>query len=519
MREQIRARIKYLQRLFAQSNGGEGGFGRPPASQAAHSDARSVRDGDIVIAAITSCSNTSNPGVMLAAGLVARKAVERGLKVQPWVKTSMTPGSRVVSAYLEQSGLQAFLDQLGFQAAGYGCATCMGNSGGLPEEIEGQIARDDLVVASVLSGNRNFEARIHPAVRANFLMSPPLVVAFAIAGRIGLDPETDPLGHDPQGRPVYLHELWPTPEEVATVMPFATDPANYRKVYAAGQSDNALWDALEAPKGPVFEWSERSSYLRSPPFLSDCEEIPKPLQPLRHARALVVVGNSVTTDHISPGGNIPAESDAGRYLRGLGVQVGDFNSYIARRAHDGVMARGTFANVRLKNLMVPGSEGGVTLHMPDGARMSIHEAATAYRREGVTSIVFAGEEYGTGSSRDWAAKGPSLLGVRAVIARSFERIHRSNLVGMGILPCQFIGDDSVQSLGIDGTESFELVGIQNGIRAQQQVTLVITRVDATQISVPLLVRVDTAIEEKYFEHGGILPFVLRKLMKRSQAHV
>jgi aconitate hydratase len=498
----------------------EGGFGRPPASQAAHSDARSVRDGDIVIAAITSCSNTSNPALMLSAGLLARKAVERGLRVPERVKTSLTPGSKVVAVYLADAGLQPFLDQLGFQVAGFGCATCMGNSGGLADWVDSAIARDQLVVASVLSGNRNFEGRIHQSIKANFLMSPPLVVAYALAGRIDIDMDSEPLGLDAAGQPVFLRELWPSAEELAAVLPLAQAPQRFASVYDRMAQGDALWTSLEAPQGDVFSWDERSSYLREPPFFADFTLTPPPPAAIQGARALALLGDSVTTDHISPGGEIAADSEAGRYLAAMGVATRDFNSYIARRAHDGVMARGTFASSRLKNLMLPGVEGGVTLHQPEGARMSIYEAAQAYKREGVPTIVLAGEEYGTGSSRDWAAKGPNLLGVRAVVARSFERIHRSNLVGMGILPCQFQGSDSIASLGLDGSEHFDIVGLEAGLQAQQQIEMHITRADGRRQSVMLLARVDTPIEAQYLAQGGILAFVLRKLMnEKKAAHV
>ena len=474
---------------------------------------RMVRDGDVVIAAITSCANTSNPAVLLAAGLLAKKAVERGLCVGPKVKTSFTPGSRVVHAYLVKAGLQFFLDRLGFQVAGFGCATCIGNSGPLPQWIEDAVERDRLVVASVLSGNRNFEARIHPAVKANFLMSPPLVVAFALAGRIDLDLRHDPLGHDASGAPVYLRDIWPSRSEIDALMPFAADPANFRKLYDGDLGrDGGLWDALPAPGGELFAWDEASSYLRRPPFFDDFSLEQQAIAPIRQARALAILGDSVTTDHISPGGAIDADSEAGKYLASLGVRKAEFNTYVTRRTHDGVMARGTFANVRLRNLMVPDSEGGVTRHQPSGAVMSIFEAARAYRADGVPTVVLAGEEYGNGSSRDWAAKGPRLLGVRAVVARSFERIHRSNLVGMGILPCQFIGDDSVQTLGLRGDECFELIGIENGVRAQQEIDLLITRTDGSRHATKVRARIDTRIEEAYFRHGGILPFVLRQLL-------
>ena len=487
------------------------------APQALPAEPPKLRDGDIVIAAITSCSNTSNPGVMLAAGLLAKKAAERGLRVPDHVKTSLTPGSRVVAVYLEKAGLQPYLDQLGFQVAGFGCATCMGNSGPLAPWVEEAIAQDHLVVASVLSGNRNFEARIHQAIRANYLMSPPLVVAYALAGRIDIDMAREPLGLDAQGAPVFLRDLWPTPQELAQVLPHAQNPVHFHGVYDEMARSSELWNELQAPVGETYSWQAQSSYLREPPFFRNFSIEPPALAPIQQARALALLGDSVTTDHISPGGEIGADSDAGRFLATLGVKPRDFNSYIARRAHDGVMMRGTFASVRLKNLMLPGVEGGVTLHQPSGQRMSIHDAAMAYQREGVASIVIAGEEYGTGSSRDWAAKGPKLLGVRAVIARSFERIHRSNLIGMGILPCQFQGQDSLQSLQLDGSETFDIVGLENGVRAQQTIELRITRTGGSQQSVMLLARVDTPIEERYLQHGGILAFVLRKLIHSSQA--
>jgi len=454
---------------------------------------------------------------MLAAGLLAKKAAERGLRVPEHVKTSLTPGSRVVAVYLEQAGLQPYLDQLGFQVAGFGCATCMGNSGPLAPWVEEAIAAERLVVASVLSGNRNFEARIHQAIKANYLMSPPLVVAYALAGRIDIDMASQPLGLDAQGAPVFLRDLWPTPQELAQVLPHAQNPVHFHGVYDEMARSSTLWNELQAPQGEVYSWQAQSSYLREPPFFRDFAIEPPPLAPIRQARALALLGDSVTTDHISPGGEIGADSDAGRFLASLGVKPRDFNSYIARRAHDGVMMRGTFASTRMKNLMLPGIEGGLTLHQPSGQRMSIHDAAMAYQSEGVPSIVIAGEEYGTGSSRDWAAKGPKLLGVRAVIARSFERIHRSNLIGMGILPCQFQGQDSLQSLQLDGSERFDIVGLENGVRAQQTIELRITHKDGRQQSVTLLARVDTPIEERYLQHGGILPFVLRKLIRSSQA--
>jgi aconitate hydratase len=471
-----------------------------------------IGHGDVLIAAITSCTNTSNPEVLLAAGLLAKKAVEAGLKVNPWVKTSLAPGSRVVSAYLEKAGLQRYLDQLGFRLVGYGCTTCIGNSGPLDPLIEEAIGEHNVIAASVLSGNRNFEARVHQAIKANFLMSPPLVVAFAIAGRINADLTREPLGTGRDGRPVYLGDIWPTRAEVAAAMPFATDPATYRELYRDLTRDNPLWDRIPAGTGDNYPWDEDSTYIQEPPFFRDFSLAPAPAGDLRGARALAIFGDSVTTDHISPAGSIKPSSPAGSYLRSRGVAVADFNSYGSRRGNHEVMVRGTFANVRIRNLMVPGAEGGVTLHQPDGGQMTIFEAAMKYRAENVPLVVFAGEEYGTGSSRDWAAKGTRLLGVRAVIARSFERIHRGNLVGMGVLPCQFKDGDSAQSLNLDGGESFDLTGLEGKITPQQDVTLVIRRRNGRTEEVPLTLRIDTVAEADYYLHGGILPYVLRQLL-------
>jgi aconitate hydratase len=474
-----------------------------------------VGHGDVLIAAITSCTNTSNPAVMLAAGLVAKKAVERGLRVRPTVKTSLAPGSRVVTTYLERTGLQPYLDRLGFQTVGYGCTTCIGNSGPLDGRIESALGEHEVIGASVLSGNRNFEARIHQAIKANFLMSPPLVVAFALAGNVAVDLTREPLGQDAQGKDVFLADVWPAQQEVDALLATAHDPAAYRENYREVAGGNEAWQALDAPGGAVYAWDASSTYVREPPYF-----VPFSLQPgqgggvLRHARALAIFGDSVTTDHISPAGSIKPSSPAGRYLQEKGVAVADFNSYGARRGNHEVMVRGTFANVRIKNLMVPGVEGGVTLHQPDGQQLSIHEAALRYEKEGVPLLVFAGHEYGTGSSRDWAAKGTRLLGVRAVVARSFERIHRSNLVGMGVLPCQFAEDVSAQTLGLDGTERFGLEGVDGTIAPRQRVTLVVERRDGRREEVPLTLRIDTPIEVEYFRHGGILPFVLRQIAAR-----
>ncbi|WP_233236999.1 aconitate hydratase AcnA [Bordetella sp. LUAb4] len=479
----------------------------------APSPAARLRDGDVVLAAITSCTNTSNYRSILAAGVLARNAVRKGLRAAPHVKTSFTPGSRAVSEYLKAAGLDASLDTLGFQVAGYGCATCMGNSGPLAPAIADEIKARDLTVAAVLSGNRNFEARIHQAIKANYLMSPPLVVAFAIAGTSAFDPAADALGTGADGAPVFLRDIWPTDAEMADVLPYALDPRNVLRVYST-RSANPLWDDLDAPSGDLFTWQPGSTYLKRPPFFDGVTH-DLPAQPaIRGARALAILGDSVTTDHINPGGAIPPESESGQYLISLGVAPADFNSYISRRAHDDVMVRSTFANVRVRNLMVP-EVGSTTLHQPDGTPMSIFAAATKYAAQGVPMIVFAGEEYGNGSSRDWAAKGPRLLGIRAVIARSFERIHRSNLVGMGILPLEFPEGQNAQTLGLTGAETFDLLGDLADMRPGQSMALVIHRHDGSTQTVPLRVRIDSAIEAAYFLHGGILPYVLRSRLAQQ----
>jgi aconitate hydratase len=474
-----------------------------------------VGHGDVVIAAITSCTNTSNPGVMLAAGLLARKAVEKGLKVRPTVKTSLAPGSRVVTGYLERTGLAAALDALGFHTVGYGCTTCIGNSGPLDERVEKLVVEHDVVAASVLSGNRNFEARVHQSVKANFLMSPPLVVAFAIAGRVDVDLEKEPLGIGKDGAPVFLRDVWPTQEEIDALRATAGDAAAYRANYGGGFGENARWNELPVRGGKLYDWDPGSTYIQEPPYFVPFYAQPGTPTDVRGARPLAVFGDSVTTDHISPAGSIKASSPAGQYLQSLGVGAADFNSYGARRGNHHVMVRGTFANVRIKNLMVPGVEGGVTVHQPSGRRMSIHEAALEYAREGTPLCIVAGQEYGSGSSRDWAAKGPALLGVRFVVARSFERIHRSNLVGMGILPCQLPDGVSAQTLGLDGTETFDLVGVSGALTPRQAATLVVHRADGRTEEVPLSVRIDTPIETEYYRHGGIMQYVLRQLLARG----
>jgi aconitate hydratase len=473
----------------------------------------SLHHGSVCIAAITSCTNTSNPSVMIAAGLLAKKAVERGIYPPSYVKASLAPGSRVVSAYLEKSGLQQYLDRIGFNLVGYGCTTCIGNSGPLNPAIEELIAKNDLVLASVLSGNRNFEARIHQSVKANFLMSPPLVVAFALAGRIDIDMVREPLGKDAGGRNVFLRDLWPSLEEIRNDMSSAFDSETYRKMYASIDRQNDLWNEIPAGTGETYQWDESSTYIQEPPYFDHFEMKPAPITEIKGARPLAIFGDSVTTDHISPAGSIKPASPAGQYLQEGGIDPKDFNSYGARRGNHQVMMRGTFANVRIRNLMVPGTEGGVTLHYPDRRQISIYEAACDYRESGVPLIIVAGQEYGTGSSRDWAAKGTVLLGVKAVIAQSFERIHRSNLVGMGVLPCQFQEGMSAQTLRLDGSEVFDLLGMGDGLRPRQELQLIIRRANGGTDSVPVILRIDTPIEVEYYRNGGILPYVLRQLLQ------
>ncbi len=468
--------------------------------------------GDVLIAAITSCTNTSNPSVMLAAGLLAKKAVEKGLSVKPTVKTSLGPGSRVVSDYLAKTGLQPYLDQLGFNVVGYGCTTCIGNSGPLDPKIEEVVTQNDLIAASVLSGNRNFEARVHQSIKANFLMSPPLVVAFALAGRVDIDMTREPIGRGSDGQEVYLKDIWPAMSEIRAMLSAATDPATYRRLYSDFTSENPLWNEVPASVGDVYEWDRESTYIQPPPFFENFSMQPGTITEIRSARPLGIFGDSVTTDHISPAGSIKPTSPAGKYLIERGVPVADFNSYGSRRGNDRVMTRGTFANVRIKNLMVPGSEGGVTKHFPGGDQMSIYDASIRYQGEGVPLVVIAGQEYGTGSSRDWAAKGTRLLGVKAVVAQSFERIHRSNLVGMGVLPLQFKEGVNAQSLGLDGSETYDVKGLDGGVKPRQDLTLVIHRAGGTKTEVPVTLRIDTPIEIDYYQHGGILPYVLRQLI-------
>ncbi|MBN2505059.1 MAG: aconitate hydratase AcnA [Verrucomicrobia bacterium] len=474
-----------------------------------------LRHGSVLLAAITSCTNTSNPSVMLAAGLVAKKAVERGLSVSRWVKTSLAPGSRVVSEYLERSGLQPYLDRLGFMLVGYGCTTCIGNSGPLPAALEEAVVRHDMVAASVLSGNRNFEARIHPNLKANFLMSPPLVVAFALAGRVDIDLGAEPVGHDKDGRPVYLRDLWPASAEIRALMETALDPEVYRRLYRDVAAQNPRWNEIRASTGSVFPWDPRSTYIQEPPFFRDFPSQPDPIADIRSARVLGLFGDSVTTDHISPAGPIPAGSPAGKYLVGQGVEPADFNSYGARRGNDRVMVRGTFANVRIRNLMVPGVEGGVTKYQPSGEVMSVFDAAVRYAESRTPLVVLAGQEYGTGSSRDWAAKGTKLLGVKAVVAQSFERIHRSNLVGMGVLPLQFEAGTNAEVLHLEGNELYDVLGLGHQLQPRQDLTLRITRPNGQVQSLRVKCRMDTPVEVEYYQHGGILPCVLRQLMSEG----
>ena len=486
--------------------------GSSPGATRPGSKSGEIGHGSVLIAAITSCTNTSNPSVMLGAGLLAKKAVERGLKVNPAVKTSMAPGSRVVTDYLAKTGLQPYLDQLGFGIVGYGCTTCIGNSGPLNSKIEEAINENDFIAAAVLSGNRNFEARIHPNIKANFLMSPPLVVAFALAGRVDIDLAHEPVGKDGNGKEVYLRDLWPSLEEIRDAMASAIGPEVFRKLYADFASQNPKWNEIPSTSGDVYEWDEESDYIHEPPFFEDFSMKIGSIDNLIDARPLGIFGDSVTTDHISPAGAIKQTSPAGRYLVERGVKPLDFNSYGSRRGNDQVMTRGTFANVRIKNLMVPGTEGGVTIHHPSGEQLSIYDAAIRYQGENVPLVVLAGHEYGTGSSRDWAAKGSRLLGVRAVVAASFERIHRSNLVGMGVLPLQFPEGVNAQTLKLNGTETFSLTGLSNAIKPRQQLSLEVKRPDGGKETVPVILRIDTPIEIDYYRHGGILPFVLREIL-------
>jgi aconitate hydratase len=473
-----------------------------------------VGNGSVLIAAITSCTNTSNPSVMLAAGLLAKKAVEKGLKVNPVVKSSLAPGSRVVTDYLNKTGLTPYLDKLGFQTVGYGCTTCIGNSGPLHPAIEDVVVKNDFVAASVLSGNRNFEARVHQNIKANFLMSPPLVVAFALAGRVDIDMSKDSLGTDKNGQAVFLKDIWPTLQEVRDQLQAALKPEVFRKLYADFAAQNPKWNEIPSSTGDVYSFDAKSTYIQEPPFFTDFTLKPGSIAEIKGAKALGIFGDSVTTDHISPAGAIKKSSPAGKFLLDSGVSFEDFNSYGSRRGNDRVMTRGTFANVRIKNLMLGGEEGGNTIGA-DGAKTSIYDASIAYQKAGTPLIIIAGQEYGTGSSRDWAAKGTNLLGVKAVVAQSFERIHRSNLVGMGVLPLQFKDGTTAQSLKLDGTETYDVVGLTAAIKPQQDLTLKITRKNGSVENVSVRCRIDTPIEIEYYQHGGILPYVLRQIVTKS----
>jgi len=494
----------------------ENGFGKKAedfASVSAEVGGSKIGHGSVLIAAITSCTNTSNPTVMLAAGLLAKKAIEKGLKLNPSVKSSLAPGSRVVTDYLNKTGLQTYLDQLGFQTVGYGCTTCIGNSGPLDAKIEEAVVKNDLVAASVLSGNRNFEARVHQNIKANFLMSPPLVVAFALAGRVDKDLTTEPIGQGTNG-PVFLKDIWPSLTEVRDTLQAALKPEVFRALYTDFAAQNPKWNEISSSVGNVYEWDRNSTYIQEPPFFTQFGMQAGTIAEIRGARALGIFGDSVTTDHISPAGAIKKSSPAGRFLVDNGVEFADFNSYGSRRGNDRIMTRGTFANVRIKNLMLGGEEGGNTFG-PDGQKTSIYDAAVAYQTAGTPLIVIAGQEYGTGSSRDWAAKGTNLLGVKVVVAQSFERIHRSNLVGMGVLPLQFKDGASAQSLKLDGTETFDVIGLSPAVKPQQDLTLRITRKCGTVENIAVACRIDTPIEIEYYQHGGILPYVLRQLVAKA----
>jgi aconitate hydratase len=500
----------------------ENGFGKPRqdfarAEKVTTASGRKARvgTGSVLIAAITSCTNTSNPSVMIAAGLLARKAVEKGLNVNPAVKASLAPGSRVVGDYLKKTGLQKYLNKLRFNLVGYGCTTCIGNSGPLDAAIEEAVVKHDLVTASVLSGNRNFEARVHQSIKANFLMSPPLVVAFALAGRVDIDMSCEPLGTSKKGEPVYLADLWPTLAEIRDTLQAALKPEVFRKLYKDFAAQNPKWNEVPSSTGLTYSWDMQSTYIQEPPFFLSFAMQPGSIAEITGARVLGIFGDSVTTDHISPAGSIKKTSPAGTYLIDRSVDFADFNSYGSRRGNDRVMTRGTFANVRIKNLMLGGEEGGNTLLQPVGTKMSIYDAAMEYQKRGVPLVVIAGQEYGTGSSRDWAAKGTNLLGIRAVVAQSFERIHRSNLVGMGVLPLQFKEGTTAQCLKLDGSESYDVLGLRADLRPQQDLTLRVTRKNGEIEEVPVRCRIDTPIEIDYYQHGGILPFVLRQLLAQA----
>lgn len=492
-------------------------FGKPVSTETAAPDQdRKLQHGDVVIAAITSCTNTSNPSVLMAAGLVAKKAVEKGLQRQPWVKSSLAPGSKVVTDYLKAAGLQTYLDQLGFQLVGYGCTTCIGNSGPLHEAIEKTIVEEDLVVSAVLSGNRNFEGRVHPLVKANWLASPPLVVAYALAGHVRLNLEVDPIGQDSSGNPVYLKDIWPSNQEIAEAVAKVTGDM-FRKQYADVFSGDADWQAIKVAQGKTYQWQDSSTYIKNPPFFNELASEPDAIEPITDARLLALLGDSITTDHISPAGAIKADSPAGKYLQEHGVAKSDFNSFGSRRGNHEVMMRGTFGNIRIRNEMAPGTEGGWTTHIPTQTVMSIYDAAMKYQAEQIPLVIVAGKEYGTGSSRDWAAKGTRLLGVSAVLAESFERIHRSNLIGMGVLPLQFLAGDSRKTLQLTGKELISIPGLGAGLKPQDQLEVEITYEDGEKKTITVSSRIDTQNELAYYQNGGILHYVLRQMMSRQSA--
>ena len=523
-RPQDRVALSDMKRSFRQALAApvkERGFGLPSTELAraatvqSDGDRETIAHGAVVIDAITSCTNTSNPSVMLGAGLLAKKAADRGLTVPHYVKTSLAPGSKVVTEYLKEAGLLDSLAALGFNLVGYGCTTCIGNSGPLPEAVAKAVTENSLVAAAVLSGNRNFEGRIHPHVRANYLASPPLVVAYALAGTVDKDLETEPLGKDRHGTPVFLRDIWPAQEEIAEAMNRAVKPEMFRASYNNVWDSNPTWNAIPVAGGALYNWRADSTYIQEPPFFTEFGADPSPIREIRGARLLALLGDSVTTDHISPAGDIAADSPAGRFLVERGIQKMDFNSYGSRRGNDRVMVRGTFANIRLKNLLVPGTEGGITVHFPDCVRMPIYDAAMRYRKEGVPLLVIAGKEYGSGSSRDWAAKGTLLLGVRAALAETFERIHRSNLVGMGVLPLQFMEGENAASLGLTGQEVFDVNGLGDNIRPHAELIITAESPDGSRRSFKAVARLDSAVEVNYYRNGGILPTVLRSLLKKG----